>query len=279
MIRGGGLYAPSFFLCRPARPNDGALDTSVLSIYGFPTLQARAWLFFGEGVPRQAGRYEDKEPIVLRKMTFLAAILWLPILSTPAFAQDQPQPSLGDVARQARKEKANNTAKPKTVITDDTFPSSKAGSSALSAVDLTGSSSQSSSGSSGDPLAEAMAKFNEAEADFKQLDSLDQATLAKVALVDDCDVQFPSRSSWEVKLYAAKGAYVTHMRFLIGELKQLTTEAQGWKGPNGKLDPNDPRVQSLKRKVGSIMQDALQADATWEGVVAEGVALAKSAKR
>jgi hypothetical protein len=210
-----------------------------------------------------------------RKLTLLAAILGVVILSSPVFAQDQP--SLGDVARQARKDKANNTAKPKTVITDDTLPPRTAGSSALSAVDVTGSSSQSSSG--GDPLAQAMAKFDEAETDFKQLDSLDQATLAKVALLDDCNVQFPNRGSWEVKLYASKGQYVTHMRQLTAELKQLVTEAQSWKGPNGKLDPNDPRVQALKRKIQSIMQDALQTDATWQAVVAEGVALAKSAKR
>src|SRR5258708_33690028 len=66
-----------------------------------------------------------------RPMSFLAALLWLIILSTPCRAQDQtqeqaqPQPSLGDIARQARKDKEKNASKAKTVITDDTLPSSK----------------------------------------------------------------------------------------------------------------------------------------------------------
>lgn len=182
------------------------------------------------------------------------------------------------MARQARKNKENSTGKPKIVVTDDTLPPRKLGSSALPVIDVTSSGSQ-GSGSSGDPLARAMAKFDEAEADFKQLDSLDQATLAKVTLADDCNVQFPSRISWEVKLYAAKGQYVTHMRFLIGELKQLTSEAQGWKGSDGKLDPNDPRVRALKRKTQSFLQDAVQTDTRYQEVVAEGVGLAKAAKR
>src|SRR5438874_13466950 len=68
---------------------------------------------------------------MLRPMSFLAALLWLIIPSTPCRAQDQtqdqaqPQPSLADVARQARKDKEKNAANSKTVITDDTLPSSK----------------------------------------------------------------------------------------------------------------------------------------------------------
>ncbi len=61
---------------------------------------------------------------MLRKMSFLAALTWVLIPSAPGYAQDQP--SLGDVARQARKDKEKNNTPPKKVITDDSLPSSKA---------------------------------------------------------------------------------------------------------------------------------------------------------
>jgi hypothetical protein len=48
---------------------------------------------------------------VFRKMSFLLPLALLLIPATPAFAQDQP--SLGDVARQARKDKEKNATKPK----------------------------------------------------------------------------------------------------------------------------------------------------------------------
>lgn len=214
---------------------------------------------------------------MLRRLTVLTVFFGALTFSASAFAQDQP--SLGDVARQARKDKENSTVKSKTVVTEDTMPARASGSSALSGLDVATAGSPSASGASDDPLAQATAKFNEAEADYNRLDSLDQANLAKVALAEDCEVQFPSRASWEVKLWAAKGAYVTHMRSIIADLKQLTTEAQGWKGPNGKLDPNDPRVQAMRRKMQSALQDASQSDARFEEVVSEGVALARAAKQ
>jgi hypothetical protein len=214
---------------------------------------------------------------MVRKSIILASLAGALAFSQFVFAQDPPpQPSLADIARQARKDKENSTAKPKKVFTDDTLPKSVTGSGALAGLAVAGSGSASSGG--GDPLDEAMAQFTKAEADFNQLDALDQAALAKVALAENCHVQFPSRATWEVKLFSAKGAYVTHMRFIVGEMKRFTTEAQGWKGPDGKLDPNDPRVQGLKRKTESTMQDAVQTQAAFDQVVAEGVALAGAAK-
>jgi hypothetical protein len=116
---------------------------------------------------------------------------------------------VGEVARQARKDKESSASKPKNVITDDILPSHKLSSSAPAAIDTNSSSAPSSGG--GDPLEEAIAKFNEADADFIKMDRLDRAALTKVALAEGCDVPFPNRGSWEDKLYAAKGQYVTHM--------------------------------------------------------------------
>jgi hypothetical protein len=95
-------------------------------------------------------------------MRFLVPFVWLLISATPAFSQDQP--SLGDVARQARKDKEkNDTTKPKTVITDDTLPSSKS-LSGLAVGDLGGS--QASGG--GSKIDQALGRIAEAEAGLKQ---------------------------------------------------------------------------------------------------------------
>jgi len=211
---------------------------------------------------------------MFRKMTFLGALIWLVIPSTPVLAQDQDQPSLGDVARAARKDKEKNNAKPKTVITDDTLPSSK-GLGGLSLGDL--GSSQSSGG--GNALAQAMARVDEAEAGLKQMDALDRATLAKAVLLDN-DVDFPNRRNWEDKLYAAKDHYVSRERELIVELKQIVAQVQSMQASQGKqkLNPDDPQAQQTLRRLQEIVQDALRTEQVYRGVVMEGWDLAKQAK-
>lgn len=210
---------------------------------------------------------------MFRKMSFLVPVVLLLILSAPAFSQDQP--SLGDVARQARKDKEKNASKPKTVITDDTLPSSK-GLSGLALGDL--GSSQSSGG--GSKIDQALSRVAEAEAGLKQLDALDRATLAKAVLLDN-DVDFPNRRNWEDKLYAAKDRYVSHERALIVELKQIVTEiqsAQASQDGQGKLDPNSPRAQQMRQRLMDIVQDALRTEQDYRAVVMEGWDLAKQAK-
>jgi len=214
---------------------------------------------------------------VLRKMSFLAAVVWVLIPSTPVCAQDQPsQPSLGDVARQARKDKEKNKAQAKTVITDDTLPSSK-GLSGLAASDL---GSSQGSGDAGSAMARALDRVNEAEANLKKLDALDRATLAKAVLLDN-DVDFPNRRNWEDRLFAAKEHYVSHGRELIGELKQMVADAraqQASPGGQGKMSPDDPRAKEMIRKVQEIVQDAVRTESAYQAVVVEGWDLAKQAK-
>jgi hypothetical protein len=203
-------------------------------------------------------------------MSFLLPFALLLIPATPAFAQDQP--SLGDVARQARKDKEKNATKPKTVITDDTLPSSK-GLSGLAVGDL--GSSQASGG--GSKMDQALSRVAEAEAGLKQLDALDRATLAKAVLLDN-DVDFPNRRAWEDKLYAAKDRYVSHERDLIVELKQIAAGIQS-DGGQGKLDPNGARAQQMKQRLQEIVQDAVRTEQVYRAVVMEGGDLAKQAKR
>ena len=213
-----------------------------------------------------------------RSASFLAAVLWLAIPSTPACAQDQSQdqsqpqsqPSLGDIARQARKDKEKNAAKPKTVITDENLPSSKG-------LGGLGDLSSSQGGADSNAMAKALAKVEEAEAGLRQLQSLDRATLAKAVLLDN-DVDFPNRRAWEDKLLAAKEHYVSHEGELIVELKQIVAQVQSRQGSQGKLDPNDPRAQQIKSRLLEIVQDALRTEQDYRAVVMEGWDLAKQAK-
>jgi hypothetical protein len=217
-------------------------------------------------------------PIMLRPIRVVAALLWLVIPIAPGYAQDQsqdpaqpqPQPSLADVARQARKDKEKNPAKPKTVITDENMPSSR-GLTGL-AGDLGGSQGGVDSGA----MAKALAKVAEAEAGLRKLQSLDRATLAKAILLDN-DVDFPNRRAWEEKLFAAKEHYVSHEGELIVELKQIVAQVQAWQS-QGKLDPKDPRAQQMKTRLVEIVQDSIRTEQDYRAVVMEGWDLAKQAK-
>ena len=217
-------------------------------------------------------------PKMLRPIGVAASLLWLAVLATPGHAQyqsqdpaqPQPQPSLADVARQARKDKEKNAAKPKTVITDENMPSSK-GLTGL-AGDLGGSQGGVDSGA----MAKALTKVADVEAGLKQLESLDRATLAKAILLDN-DVDFPNRRAWEDKLYAAKEHYVSHEGELIVELKQIVGQVQEWQS-QGRLDPKDPRAQQMKGRLVAIVQDALRTEQDYRAVVMEGWDLAKQSK-
>src|SRR5258708_19847433 len=103
------------------------------------------------------------EAVVLRRLSFLAALTWVLIPSTPGYAQDQP--SLGDVARQARKDKEKNAAQPKTVITDDNLPSSKA----LGALGDLGSSKSAGDGSA---MSRALQGLARSVSPFNKIDPL-----------------------------------------------------------------------------------------------------------
>lgn len=217
-------------------------------------------------------------PNTLRPIGVVASLLWLALLATPGYAQDQsqdpvqpqPQPSLADVARQARKDKEKNAAKPKTVITDENMPSSQG------LNGLAGDFSGSQGGANSDAMAKALAKVAEAEAGLKKLESLDRGTLAKAILLDN-DVDFPNRRAWEDKLYAAKEHYVSHEGELIVEMKQIVAQVQTLQG-QGKIDPKDPRAQQMKTRIVEIIQDGVRTEQDFRAVVMEGWDLAKQAK-
>lgn len=208
---------------------------------------------------------------MLRKMSFLALLAWVLIPSTPGYAQDQP--SLGDVARQARKDKEKNAAQPKRVITDDNLPSSKP----LGGLGDLGSSKNAGDGNA---MARGSEALDRAETALNKLDPLDRATLAKAALLDN-DVDFPNRPRWEDKLYSAKQQYVSHGRELFQQMRQIMADVRSLQSSQGgqrKLSSDDPRAQELLRRLQEIVQDAVRTENAYQSVVMEGWDLAKQAK-
>jgi hypothetical protein len=212
------------------------------------------------------------EVVVLRRVTLLAALVWAMIPCTPGYAQEQ-QPSLGDVARQARKDKAAKSATPsKAVITEETLPSS-GGSGGFGLGDLGDSKTSGST----DPVAAAYAGLDRGEAAMNKLAPMDRSTLAKLALGSN-DVDFPGRRNWEEKLFSAKQAYVAHARDLIRETRDMLAKAQALhdaQGPNEKTSPDDPRVKDMMSRLQDIVREAVRADSAFQAIVMEGQDLAK----
>lgn len=206
-----------------------------------------------------------------RKLSLFVAMSFTLFAWRLANAQDQ-QPSLGDVARQVRKDKEKNGGAAKKVITDESMASSKA---------FGGLNDAGSSEGSGDAMARGLAGLDRAESALNKLDPLDRATLAKAALLDN-DVDFPGRRVWEDKLYAAKQQYVTHGRELMREMREILAQAQSLKGSQGgqgKVDGSDPRAQEMIHRLQELVQDAVRTDTAYQAVVMEGWDRAKQAKQ
>ena len=145
--------------------------------------------------------------------------------SMPGRAQDSP--SLGELARQAQKNKANPPVKK--VFTNDDF------SSGASSGSPSGSSSENVSQSSVSGAPAAPGKSNEPpsmqqaldhlEGVMNQMDSLDRSALAKVAL-EGVDRNFPGRSAWEQRLFEAKQTYVSQGRDFVRKTRQMQASAE-----------------------------------------------------
>jgi hypothetical protein len=187
----------------------------------------------------------------------------------PGRGQDSP-PSLGDLARQAQKDKANSN-KPSSakVITNDDMPSGSGGASGALGGGL-GQVAQLSPGSKSDADPSPAAKLAMLETVLDRLEAMDRATLAHNAL-NDKDINFPGRANWETRLFAARETYVAQARELVQKARQIVASADSLKGNQ---DPNDPRVKELSAKLQSLIRDAVQADSALQAVMIEGRDLA-----
>jgi hypothetical protein len=194
----------------------------------------------------------------------------------PGHGQDSPSPSLGDVARQAQaqKDKDKDKAKPaaKKVFTNDDFASgSGSGSSPTSAGSGHAVQPAAQAGAPGKPAAAAPALGSGSPAEqlgqlgslLGQLDSLDRATLAKNVLQGN-DTDFPGRSQWEDRLFAAKQAFVSQEREIMKKASLLEGSS---KGAPDMQNQNDPQLDQL-------MQEAQQSSAAFQALANEGKQLA-----
>jgi hypothetical protein len=220
------------------------------------------------------------EAIVLRKLILLAAFVGVFLTpSDPVYAQDQAQ-SLGDVARQNRKDKEKNATPVKTVLNDDNFGSGKSsgGTSASSSAAAASLSGLSVPGKSGDdsPMGKAWAGIGNAEGALDKLAPLDRSLLAHVVLEGN-DVDFPGRRAWEEKMFIAKERYVAHSRQLLDEMKDLMQNAQAMQAGSAKAD--GPQAQGLLSRAQSLLSDAQNTEAAFKSVMQEGVDQAKQSRR
>lgn len=227
---------------------------------------------------------------MLRKLMVLAAFVG--VLVTPfvaVHAQDQPQ-SLGDVARQNRKDKEKNTTPAKTVLTDDNFGSgNKSGSGASSGTsaaaaglnNLAAPSRPGKAGSGDDsPMGKAWDGISNAEGSLDKLAPLDRASLAHVVLEGN-DVDFPGRRAWEDKVFVAKERYVARSRRLLDEMKEVMTNAQSMRNGNGgeAVGTDNPGAQQLLGRAQQLLGEAQSTESEFKAVMQEGIDQAKLASR
>jgi hypothetical protein len=200
-----------------------------------------------------------------RSLSLIAACALALLVCAPGRGQDTP--SLGDVARQAQKDKANKP--PAKVITNDDVYS---GSGGISSALGTGSARSAQQGAGGRPDAVQSPEegLDKLQSMLDQLDTLDRGTLVSNVLGGNTS-NFPGRAKWEEKLFAAKQTFVAQSRDILQKSRQLQAAAEGMKDVQ---DPNDPRAKILTARLQSLIQESQQASAAFQAVIAEGKDLA-----
>ncbi len=211
-----------------------------------------------------------------RTLPLFAACALTLLLGLPGHSQDSP--SLGDLARQAQKDKSN--APPRKVITNEDLPSASVlgssgsgsglGSSLNAGIGQSGGAAGSSKPGAAQTPLQALERM---EAFMNQIDSQDRATLVKTIL-QGVDSDFPGRSKWEERLYAAKQVYVSQGRDIAQRGRQILAATDSLQGNH---DPNDPRVKQVNEQLKDLVRDGVRADAAFQAVILEGRDLAKQA--
>ena len=188
---------------------------------------------------------------------------------TPPPTQTTPPPSLGDVARKYREEKAaqdKNQATSKNTFTNDGLVSGKSGS--LLGSDVTDAAGNRGANSAS-VFANAIAKMDEGIRNLDALGAIDHDTLFKTA-TQGIVVDFPGRKAWESQMIAARQNYVVHGRELLVSTKALFMDAKALHDSQGDMSPNDPRVKSFIANVQMKMKEAGRMESDFKAVVEEG---------
>jgi len=215
-----------------------------------------------EGYPQVFARpdREQWEDAMPRSLSLIGVCALALVFSLPAHGQDSP--SLGDLARQAQKDKEKANKPSAKVITNDDVPSGSGGG-------LGQAAQPGAAGNTGAPVSPAE-QLHKLESVLDQLDSLDRATLAKNALQGN-DTNFPGRDKWEVRLFAAKQTFVSQGRAMLERARQIQASAESLKGVQ---DPSDPRVKDMGARLQGFVRDAIQIGSAFDAVMMEGRDLA-----
>ncbi len=185
----------------------------------------------------------------------------------PPPQQSAPPPSLGDVARKYREEKAakeKTQATAKNTFTNDGFMSGK--SSALLGPGVTDAARGRATGSE---FSDALAKMDEATLSLDALGALDRATLFRNA-TQGITVDFPGRKEWEDRMVAAQQNYVVRGKELIQSTKALMIQAMTLHDAQPNLSEDDPRVKSFISSLQNKMIEAQKLAADFKAIVDEG---------
>ena len=202
---------------------------------------------------------------MFRNVSFIAACALALATCLPVHGQDTP--SLGDVARQAQKDKANKQAAK--VITNDDMPAGSGGVSSMLGAGPGPDAQPANAGQQAAALSPA-AKLEKLESVLSLLDSLDRATLAR-NILQGSQADFPGREKWEERLFAAKQTFVIQGRALVQKARQIEASAESVKGVQ---DPNDPRVKDMGVKLQELVRDGVQMSSAFQAVMMEGRDLA-----
>jgi len=210
---------------------------------------------------------------MFRSTNFIAAGALILVFCVPGRGQESP--SLGDLARQAQKDKGKSDKAAAKVITNDDLPShASSGSTAAGngpgKILQSGSVATPETDSNPETVSTPAEGLEKIQSTLDRVDSLDRATLATTVL-DGNSSNFPGRAKWEAKLFAAKQAFVSQGRALLQNARQLESSAEGMKDIQ---DPNDPRVKNFTAKLEQLVQENQQNSAAFQAVVAEGKDLA-----
>jgi len=202
---------------------------------------------------------------MFRNLSLIAAGALALVVCLPVRGQDSP--SLGDLARQAQKDK---TTKPAVkVFTNDDMPSGSAGS-APAAVSESAKVAPTAPAGAPDKAASPTEGFEKLQSLLDQLASMDRTTLANFVL-EGHDANFRGRATWEEKLFAAKEQFVSNGRILAEKARQIQAATQAIKDVQ---DPNDPRVKNVAAALQQLGQANQQNSAAFQAVIAEGLELA-----
>jgi hypothetical protein len=203
-----------------------------------------------------------------RKLLLIALLAAVPFAPLRAQDQDQQQ-SLGDIARQARKAKQDQSrtvATSKGVITDDSLPSRHTPHPSSSAA------ADKLNSSAADHFAAASADFDQYEQALNEIEPMNRTELAKCVL-NGQSIDFPGRSAWEEKLFAAKQTYAAHGRVMLREARQLIAEGKSL-AANAKTPESNAQIRELQGRIVKLMQDATRSEDAFQTIVEEGQQLA-----